>query len=96
MMENVQQLRHDLQNGLNHVFRGHRKCNPVFCAHSATISNPDPNDTETTSESGSDGENCSTNNCNSSEQTVELDVILSEEIDELPIANDEHKARRGT
>ena len=28
---NVQQLRHDLRNGANHVFGNHCECNPVFC-----------------------------------------------------------------
>ena len=28
---NVQQLRHDLQNGPEHVFGIHRNCNPAFC-----------------------------------------------------------------
>ena len=94
---NVQQLRHDLRNGPNHVFGDHRKCNPAFCAHSTTIPNPDPNDSETAFESGSDGEDCSSSDCNSSEQTVcdQLDVILSEELDEIPTASDEHEARRG-
>ena len=28
---NVQQLRHDLRYGPNHVFNDHQHCNPVFC-----------------------------------------------------------------
>lgn len=86
----VKQLRHDLQNGPNHLFGDHHACNPAFC-EVALIKNDGSSD--------SDGDSDSGNGVNSTntEQTLtqQLEDIVESELDDEPSATAEHEARGG-
>ncbi len=88
---NVQQLRHDLQNGPAHVFGVHSSCNPSFYKHKQQNSErPPPND-EVTSDT-TDQAKISQESLSLADQIA---TIAAVELESEPTSEEEEAARTG-
>ena len=90
---NVQQLRHDLRNGLNHVFGDHRECNLAFCK----IQSNDGCSSNVIGSSDSSSNSDSNSEDRQEEQTLtaQFEDIIQSELDDIPLATDEHDIHTG-
>ena len=91
---NVQQLRHDLRNGPNHVLGDHTKCNSAFCTRS-TSSNTD-RESDSDIDNSDDIKGDDSDICEHPTLSEQIDSIISEELDDLPTATDEYDTRMST
>jgi len=88
---NIQQLRHDLRNGPNHVFGDHRECNPAFCKlrlYSGSSSDGSSSSSDSDSDNGEDRQDDQT-------LTAQFEDIIQAELDDEPTATEVHDIHIG-